>query len=68
MDSYSNRELDRMFSEIQETLQRIESQTMKTNGRVTKLEFWRGVLTGMGTLIVVVIIPLTAAVITLLRK
>jgi hypothetical protein len=35
---YSNREIDRMFKEISETLGRIEEQTTKTNGRVTKLE------------------------------
>lgn len=42
---YSNRELDRMFSEIlsviknqDRTLERIEVQTIKTNGRVTNLE------------------------------
>ena len=35
---YSNREIDRMFSEIKEQLDRIEVQTRKTNGRVTKLE------------------------------
>jgi hypothetical protein len=35
---YSNREIDRMFKEISEALIRIEEQTTKTNGRVTKLE------------------------------
>lgn len=37
-EDYSNRELDVMFKEIQDTLGRIEKQTMRTNGRVTKLE------------------------------
>jgi hypothetical protein len=35
---YSNREIDRMFKEIQDTLSRIEAQTIKTNGRVNNLE------------------------------
>lgn len=35
---YSNREIDRMFSEITQSLDRIEKQTTKTNGRVTRLE------------------------------
>lgn len=38
---YSNREIDRMFSEIKDLLIEIKEQTTKTNGRVTKLEFWR---------------------------
>lgn len=38
---YTNREIDRMFGEIMTVLSRIEEQTIKTNGRVTKLEFWR---------------------------
>jgi hypothetical protein len=37
-DEYSNREIDRMFKEITDILVRIEEQTTKTNGRVTRLE------------------------------
>jgi hypothetical protein len=43
---YSNRELDRMFAEIKELLVDIKEQTTKTNGRVTKLEFWKEGTTG----------------------
>ena len=35
---YQNREIDEKFTDIKETLIRIEKQTTKTNGRVTKLE------------------------------
>lgn len=35
---YSNRELDSHFDVIKETLDRIEKQVLKTNGRVNKLE------------------------------
>lgn len=35
---YSNRELDHMFNDITQILTRIEAQTIKTNGRVTRLE------------------------------
>jgi hypothetical protein len=38
---YTNRELDSKFEQIMIILQRIEDQTTKTNGRVTRLEFWR---------------------------
>ena len=40
-NEYTNREIDRMFGEIMTTLHRIEEQTVKTNGRVSKLELWR---------------------------
>lgn len=35
---YSNRELDSHFSTVKDMLERIEKQTIKTNGRVTRLE------------------------------
>lgn len=35
---YSNRELDHMFIQIKEQLDRIEAQTERTNGRVTRIE------------------------------
>lgn len=38
---YSNREIDRMFGEIIQTLNRIETAVNKTNGRVTALEHWK---------------------------
>ncbi len=49
--NYSKRELDHYFGDIKETLgkqniilARIEAQTTRTNGRVSKLEFWRNAL------------------------
>lgn len=38
---YTNRELDSKFNLIMEILHRIEKQTTKTNGRVSKLEMWK---------------------------
>jgi hypothetical protein len=35
---YKKRELDEKFTEIKDTLLRIETQTVKTNGRVTMVE------------------------------
>ena len=37
-DDYTNRELDSKFTTIVDTLSRIETQVLKTNGRVNKLE------------------------------
>lgn len=37
-DRYSNREIREFVQEIKDSLGRIETQTVKTNGRVTKLE------------------------------
>lgn len=62
-EPYSKRELDHFFQELNahlshqdEALMRIEAQTMKTNGRVTKLEQWRSALIwGFGTLIAVIV-------------
>lgn len=45
-ENYTNREIDSHFKEIKETLSRIETQTIKTNGRVSKLEGWRAYVTG----------------------
>lgn len=38
---YSNREIDRMFTEIKDLLIEIKTQTTKTNGRVSVLELWK---------------------------
>ncbi len=41
VNSLSNRELEHYFTDIKSTLERIEAQVIKTNGRVTLLEFWK---------------------------
>jgi hypothetical protein len=43
---------------IVKTIERIEGQTMTTNGRVKKLEMWRFGLTMCGVLITMIVIPL----------
>jgi hypothetical protein len=48
---YSNREIESHFQEIKNTLERIELQTCKTNGRVTKLESWRSYIAGAITIV-----------------
>lgn len=37
---YSKREIDEKFTDIQASLGRIEVQTTKHNGRLTKIERW----------------------------
>lgn len=43
---YSNREIDVFFKDIKDSLFRIETQTTKTNGRVTALEKWMWMVVG----------------------
>jgi hypothetical protein len=45
-EQFTNREINRMFGEVQESLDRIEKQTVKTNGNVRSLQVWRGFITG----------------------
>ena len=45
---FSNREITSMFEHITEQLKRIEAQTVKTNGRVTRLETWRTIIQATG--------------------
>jgi len=55
---YSNREIDSHFLEIKETLERIEKQTIKTNGRVSSLEEWRSYVVGAVAVLVLIGLPL----------
>lgn len=40
-DDFTNNEILLMFKEIKSTLERVEAQVIKTNGRVTLLEMWK---------------------------
>ena len=56
--TYTDREIDSFHTEIRNALERIENQTTKTNGRVTRLEFWKYTLIGMGVVIQIILIPI----------
>lgn len=50
--------IDERFGAIGESLNRIETQTTKTNGRVRSLEVWKGVITGALSIITILILPI----------
>lgn len=54
-NSYTIREIDVHFSDIKQTLERIEDQTTKTNGRVSSLEIWRGYVLGACAAILILV-------------
>ena len=47
-----------MLEQIHADIQEVKAQTSKTNGRVGKLEVWRGVITGAVLVISAVIVPI----------
>lgn len=55
---YSTRELEHYFGDIRKDIKEIKEQTIKTNGRVNKLENWRWLLTGGMLIISMMVIPL----------
>lgn len=68
--NYSKRELDHFFKETMNTIQsgidsikddtlpRIETQVIRTNGRVTRLERWQYTIIGGLTIISAVVLPM----------
>lgn len=57
-EPYQNREIREMFEEVKSTLTRIETQTVKTNGRVSKLETWQAYVLGFCACISIFIVPI----------
>ena len=57
-DAYSVRELDEKFETIMDKLDRIETQTIKTNGRVVSLESWKSFLQGGLAILTLLVVPI----------
>jgi hypothetical protein len=64
---YQNREIKEMFGDVKDSLLRIETQTSKTNGRVTKLEKWQnwvlGFCAAISIILISVVIPLAFVIV-----
>ncbi len=54
----SNQLIVNMFEQISKELSEIKTQTTNTNGSVRDLQIWRGYITGILGVVVVVLVPL----------
>ena len=59
-EQYNNRELDGRFGELMKILDRIEQQTIKTNGRVSMLEQWKFIGMGATGILSLIVMPILA--------
>ena len=62
-DNYRKRELDEKFDDIKGSLDRIEHQTVATNGKVADLVRWKYLLIGFCSCISIIILPLVFSLI-----
>ena len=66
-EPYQNREIREMFDDVRAALGRIEAQTIKTNGRVSKLERWQSYVIGFCAAITVGLFSLVPVVISIVK-
>lgn len=57
---FMNREIREMFDDVKNGLDRIERQTIATNGRVTQLERWKYVGMGATSVLTLIVVPILA--------
>lgn len=61
---YTKTEIDLMHIPIQDKLDKILVQTIKTNGRLGKLEVWKGYITGGLTILTLLVVPIAIVIVT----
>jgi len=63
-EMYTKREEDTYRKTVLDSLTRIETQTIKTNGRVNKLENWRSYMAGAIAIITILLLPILFLIIS----
>lgn len=66
-EPYQNREIREMFDDVKATLDRIEKQTTKTNGRVSTLEKWQSYVIGFCAAVALGLFSLVPMVVSVLK-
>ncbi len=57
-ETYTKSEIDLMHKPMHDKLDKILAQTIKTNGRVGRLEVWRGYITGGLAILSILLVPI----------
>lgn len=55
---FTNREINEMFKDVRESLTRIEEQTTRHNGRMTRMEEWKAFMSGGMAVLTLIVMPI----------